>query len=30
MIEGFHYSSDTNEEWLDADELRSMLEEEGI
>lgn len=30
VIEGFHYSSDTNEEWLDADELRSMLEEEGI
>ena len=29
LPEGFRYTSDTNEEWLDADSLREMIAESG-
>lgn len=30
VTEGFHYSSDNNEEWLDAEQLRAMIKQEGV
>jgi UDP-N-acetylglucosamine 4,6-dehydratase len=30
VTEGFHYSSDNNEEWLDAEQLRTMIKQEGV